>query len=88
MYVPHPESIKYIGKPSPEIDENWEKLTWGTFRLSGLIQLLIFPGRYFLITEEEARGAWGDDIEEYWDEKLGGYCRVSFANQGTSLSDN
>lgn len=58
MYVPHPDMIKYVGEPSKEIDENWETLTWG---------------RYFLITEEEAKGAWGDGIEQYWDAKLGGY---------------
>lgn len=30
-YVPHPDPITYIGNPSPEIDEAWEVLTWGTY---------------------------------------------------------
>ncbi|ETI25970.1 hypothetical protein G647_02747 [Cladophialophora carrionii CBS 160.54] len=58
MFVPNPDPVRYVGPPSPEIDKNWEKLTWG---------------RYFLITEEEARASWGEEIEEYWDEQRGGY---------------
>jgi len=33
-----------------------------------------FPGRYFLITEEEAKATWGeDDYEAYWSYERGGY---------------
>jgi hypothetical protein len=28
-WIPNPGSIKYIGEPSPEIDQNWEDATWG-----------------------------------------------------------
>jgi hypothetical protein len=30
LYVPNPDKTKYVGEPSKEIDDNWEKLTWGT----------------------------------------------------------
>lgn len=31
MFVPNPSPIQYVGDPTPEIDDNWEKLTWGKF---------------------------------------------------------
>jgi hypothetical protein len=30
-------------------------------------------GRYILITEAEAKKAWGEDIQEFWDDQRGGY---------------
>ncbi|KAH8807268.1 hypothetical protein F5884DRAFT_880154 [Xylogone sp. PMI_703] len=60
-YVPHPDPIKYVGDPSPDIDNAWEELTWG---------------RYILITEEEARSSLADqfgDIQQFWSPKRGGY---------------
>ena len=36
-------------------------------------QCLITPGRYVLITEDEAHAAWGQDIDDFWDDKRGGY---------------
>lgn len=30
-------------------------------------------GRYILITEEEARDAWGEGYKEFWDEERGGF---------------
>lgn len=35
--------------------------------------------RYFLLTDEEARIAWGPEYEEYWDELRGGYL-AGYAN--------
>ncbi|KAH8760338.1 hypothetical protein F5883DRAFT_606203 [Diaporthe sp. PMI_573] len=61
-WIPNPGSIKYIGEPSPEIDQNWEDATWG---------------RYFLATDEEARNAfserYGDDVSWLWNDHAGGY---------------
>jgi len=50
--------MKYFGKPSPEIDENWQQL---------------IGHRYFSISDEEAKRAWGDRRHDYVDELLGGY---------------
>lgn len=30
-------------------------------------------GRYVLITEEEAKATWGEDIDDYFDHQRGGY---------------
>ena len=53
-----PENVHYFGEPSPEIDENWEKL---------------IEFRYFSISEEEAKSVWRDDYHEYVDQLQGGY---------------
>ncbi|KAK2595877.1 hypothetical protein N8I77_013669 [Diaporthe amygdali] len=58
VYVPHQDSVRYVGAPSPEIDHAWEQLV---------------GGRYFLITEEEAKATWGTDYRDYWSEARGGY---------------
>ncbi|KAK1774233.1 hypothetical protein QBC45DRAFT_425612 [Copromyces sp. CBS 386.78] len=62
MYVPNPDPILYVGNPTlhPEIDWNWDNLTYG---------------RYVLITKEEAIASWPDvdDIEQYRDKQRGGY---------------
>ncbi|KAH8680834.1 hypothetical protein BX600DRAFT_504586 [Xylariales sp. PMI_506] len=60
IFIPNPDPIRYVGDPSlhPEIDENWDKLTYG---------------RYFRITPEEMSEAFGEGFEQYWDEKNGGY---------------
>ncbi len=31
VYIPNPDPIVYVGSPyeNPEIDENWERATWG-----------------------------------------------------------
>lgn len=58
MYIPHPDPIKYVGEPSDEIDQNWERLTWG---------------RYIVISEQEAHASWGRDIDQYWDNDRNGY---------------
>ncbi|KAK7990284.1 hypothetical protein PG990_014564 [Apiospora arundinis] len=56
--APWPENMVLFGTPSPEIDENWERL---------------ISDRYFSVTEEEATRAWGDKRHEYVDEEEGGY---------------
>ncbi|KAK3949211.1 hypothetical protein QBC32DRAFT_176948, partial [Pseudoneurospora amorphoporcata] len=48
----------YVGTPRREIDHNWALLHWG---------------RFFLLTEEEAKSAWGDEYKEFWSPKHGGY---------------
>lgn len=50
--VEQPGAKKYIGESWDEIDANWEELLWG---------------RYFSISEDEAKRLWGDDYEKYWD---------------------
>jgi hypothetical protein len=39
VYVPNPDPIRYVGDPLryPEIDDNWEKLSYGTFNYSNLL---------------------------------------------------
>ena len=61
MFIPNPDPVLYVGNPTlhPEIDWNWDNLTYG---------------RYVLITKEEALASWPDvDIEQYWDKQRGGY---------------
>jgi hypothetical protein len=51
--APWPENRQYFGEPTRAIDENWDEL---------------IGGRYFEITEEEARRTLGKDkYTEYWD---------------------
>ncbi|KAI4863016.1 hypothetical protein F4820DRAFT_428419, partial [Hypoxylon rubiginosum] len=61
-YVPPPPDgiprPKYVGEPSREIDHNWALLHWG---------------RFFLLTDDEARDAWGPRYKEFWAPKQGGY---------------
>lgn len=56
--VTEPGDIMYTGKPSPEIDRAWNDLLWG---------------RYFSISEEEAKRLWGDRFEEFRDRALTGF---------------
>ncbi|KAI3331282.1 hypothetical protein F4824DRAFT_298728 [Ustulina deusta] len=57
-YIP-PESPswKYIGS-GPEVDLAWEELV---------------KNRYFLLTDQEAKEAWGDSYTEFWNSNRGGY---------------
>jgi hypothetical protein len=48
----------YVGEPSPEIDQAWETLV---------------DGRYFSISEDEAKRLWGKDYEIYRDLHKGGF---------------
>ncbi|EWG41480.1 hypothetical protein FVEG_03591 [Fusarium verticillioides 7600] len=56
--APWPENVRYVGEPSHEIDENWQRL---------------IGKRYFSISEEEARRAWGNKRHEFVDQNMGGY---------------
>jgi len=49
---------QYVGPPSDEIDSAW----------AGLIH-----GRYVSITEDEARNAWGENYEEYYQDPVLGF---------------
>jgi hypothetical protein len=74
IYVPHPEPTMFVGDPRihPEIDENWDNLTWG--KSSTLLERSNrLSGRYILITKEEAVQTWGENIDDYWDHQRGGY---------------
>jgi hypothetical protein len=55
---PWPEDMVLFGPPSQEIDNNWERL---------------IGNRYFSVSEEEAKMAWGDKRHEYVDQRRGGY---------------
>lgn len=33
----------------------------------------LLKGRYFLITEDEAKATWGDQHKDYWSQARGGY---------------
>jgi hypothetical protein len=50
--------MQLFGTPSPEVDDNWGKLT---------------GGRYISLSEDEAKNTWGARYHEYVDENLGGY---------------
>jgi len=56
--APWPENVRYVGEPIHEIDENWQRL---------------IGKRYFSISEEEAKKAWGDRRHEFVDQNMGGY---------------
>lgn len=76
-YVPDGSpSLEYMGA-TPEIDQAWQDLERGT-------RLYTSPGnlselsnhsadRYFLLSDEEAREAWGDQYTEFWHDDAGGY---------------
>jgi hypothetical protein len=84
-YVPDEgNQPRYVGDPSREMDHAWAVLTFGTNnpRIPLLIfiwgvvfvgSLTISTGRFFLITEEEAREAWGEGYTEFWSPYHGGY---------------
>ena len=64
-YVPNPDPVKYVGEPSPAIDDAWEEL---------------IGGRYFLVTKEEAKDAlrfdYPDmDVQQLWNPIRGGYIQ-------------
>lgn len=48
----------YVGEPSDEIDQAWSKL---------------LDGRYFSISESEAKAMWQDDYMRYRDNMKGGF---------------
>ncbi|KAF5495000.1 hypothetical protein CGCS363_v009268 [Colletotrichum siamense] len=54
------ERLKFTGTPSREIDVNWYDLHLG-------------EGHFFIVTEDEAREAWGPEYVKYWEPRAGGY---------------
>jgi len=56
--VTSPEETMYVGPPTEKIDRAWEELLWG---------------RYFSISEEEAKDLWGTDYHMYYDRVKTGY---------------
>ncbi|KAM0745436.1 hypothetical protein ACQRIT_000820 [Beauveria bassiana] len=60
IFVPNPSQTRFVGDPAiyPEIDHNWDNITWG---------------RYIVITKKEAIETWGTSIDQYWDQDRGGY---------------
>jgi hypothetical protein len=56
--VTSPGETMYVGMPSHQIDRAWEELLWG---------------RYFSISEEEAKDLWGADYRMYYDRAHTGY---------------
>ncbi|KAI1290479.1 heterokaryon incompatibility protein-domain-containing protein [Xylaria venustula] len=74
-YIP-PESpsLKYIGS-GPKVDSAWDELTKGKcYKTTDFINDSNYKiDRYFLLTDEEAKEAWGDGYTEFWDDNSGGY---------------
>ncbi|KAH8819356.1 hypothetical protein F5884DRAFT_9763 [Xylogone sp. PMI_703] len=56
--VMEPDDKVYTGTPSPEIDHAWHELLWG---------------RYFSISEEEAKRLWPDNYEDFRDREKSGF---------------
>ncbi|KAK3935486.1 hypothetical protein QBC46DRAFT_397382 [Diplogelasinospora grovesii] len=60
-YVPSShghDDVRYVGEPSRAIDHAWALLHWG---------------RFFLLSEDEARSAWPNEYKQFWSPKRGGY---------------
>ncbi|PCG96480.1 Hypothetical protein PENO1_068060 [Penicillium occitanis (nom. inval.)] len=49
---------RYVGEPSKDIDDAWNALT---------------RDRYIILTEDEAREAWGPEYTEFWNEDKQAY---------------
>ncbi|CAK7221034.1 hypothetical protein SBRCBS47491_004389 [Sporothrix bragantina] len=57
MYKPHPGKDIYVGA-GPLVDKEWDVLTFG---------------RYFIISDDEARETFGPGYKEYYNEQFNGY---------------
>jgi hypothetical protein len=55
---PWPENVQLFGEPSPTIDANWDR---------------ILEGRYFSISVEDAKRAWGDQYLSFVNQLKGGW---------------
>ncbi len=53
-----PGERQYVGATNDQIDRAWEELLWG---------------RYFSISEAEAKKLWGADYYKYYDREKTGY---------------
>lgn len=86
-HVPE-EPVRYVGKPTKEVDAAWDRLTDGELaarlrdylnqscQLEAYTDCCLFlyrQGRHFLLSEKEARETWGGEAVEHWDDDRGGY---------------
>lgn len=81
------EPVRYVGKPTNEVDAAWDKLTEGKLGSNFSYCLhqscvrytdcslitYIRKGRYFLLSEKEAFATWGNEAVTHWDDDRGGY---------------
>lgn len=56
--APWPENLELFGEPNPTIDANWAR---------------ILEGRYFSISIEDAKRAWGDQYLDFVNQLKGGW---------------
>lgn len=56
--VTEPSGKSYVGNTTKEIDDAWKDLLWG---------------RYFSISEAEAKKLWGEEYRSFWDHDRSGY---------------
>ena len=58
VLVKKPGEKLYSMETTPDVDANWNELLWG---------------RYFSISEDEAKTLWGDDYRNYEDPVRSGW---------------
>ncbi|KAL8906711.1 MAG: hypothetical protein Q9207_001837 [Kuettlingeria erythrocarpa] len=74
-----PGETKYVGEPSDEIDEAWNELTKSELLHSSL-ELPQWAltrsniGRFFLLSEAEAKAQFGPSYTHYWNDGWNGYA--------------
>lgn len=56
--VTEPSGKSYVGNTTKEVDDAWKDLLWG---------------RYFSISEAEAKKLWGEEYRSFWDHDRSGY---------------
>lgn len=56
--ITDPADKAYVGATTRDVDRAWEEMLWG---------------RYFSISESEAKSFWGDNYRDYWDHHRSGY---------------
>lgn len=61
-----PGEPAYVGEPNGDIDEAWHH---------------ILDGRYFSLSEREAKNLWGKDYDIYRDHAMGGFTGVYDENR-------
>lgn len=68
-----PGEPQYVGTPTREIDDAWTALVGGEEGepVPTTWMLTSRKGRYFYLTEEEAREAWPDTYQEYYHDEFG-----------------
>lgn len=74
-----PGETKYVGEPSDEIDEAWNELTKSELLHSSLkpgqrVLTRSNIGRFFLLSEAEAKAQFGPSYTRYWNDGWNGYA--------------